>query len=146
METRIDDLLCFSLFRAHQAMGKVYRTLLDPLGLTYPQYLVLVSLWQSDSKSVKALAQELSLESNTLTPLLKRVESAGLIVRQRNPEDERSVIVSLTEQGKALQKKAENVTGCVIAASGMTIDEAKDLKREIDHLSSALGAAQHTTD
>lgn len=142
METRIDNLLCFSLFRAHQAMGKVYRTLLEPLGLTYPQYLVLVSLWQKNSQPVKALAHELSLESNTLTPLLKRMETAGLVQRNRNPEDERSVIVSLTEPGWAMQQKAEHVTGCVVAASQMTFDEAKSLKSEIDSLSKVLSGSE----
>lgn len=127
-------------------MGKVYRTLLDPLGLTYPQYLVMVALWQEDIKSVKTLVQELNLESNTLTPLLKRMEAAGLIVRQRNPEDERSVIVSLSEQGQALQHKAQHVTGCVVAASGLSLEEAKNLKQEIDDLSRALVTSQTVDD
>lgn len=134
------DLLCFSLFRAHQAMGKTYRALLEPLGLTYPQYLVMVSLWEQNNRPVKSLGEELNLESNTLTPLLKRMETAGFLSRKRNPDDERSVIVTLTEQGKALKERAEHVTACVISASGMSFHEALALKEEIDTLTSELSA------
>jgi DNA-binding MarR family transcriptional regulator len=115
---KIDDLLCFSVYSANHALTRLYRPLLAPLGLTYPQYLVLVALWENDAQKVGDLGKRLDLETNTLTPLLKRMESAGYLTRRRNPEDERSLIVTLTDKGQALRAEARHISTCVIEAMG----------------------------
>ncbi|MGR3761134.1 MarR family winged helix-turn-helix transcriptional regulator [Roseobacteraceae bacterium NS-SX3] len=137
---KIDELLCFALYSASHALTRLYRPLLEPLGLTYPQYLVLVALWEEDGQSVRALGGRLQLDSNTLTPLLKRMEAAGHVTRKRNPGDERSVIVSLTAKGRALEEKARGISGCVIDAMGGDLDELIDLRDRIDALRSRLGS------
>src|SRR5688572_33233252 len=96
----LDRQLCFSVYGTSMAIQRAYKPLLDAMGLTYPQYLVLNVLWREDRQSVGAIAEQLALESSTLTPLLKRLESAGLVQRARNPENERQVVVALTEQGR----------------------------------------------
>src|SRR5690606_25251485 len=106
----LDDHLCFALYSASMAVQRTYKPVLDQLGLTYPQYLVMVTLWSHDGMAVGEIAQSLSLESSTLTPLLQRLEQAGLVNRQRDKENERRVIVSLTDQGKALRSQAHCVT------------------------------------
>jgi DNA-binding MarR family transcriptional regulator len=137
------DLLCFALYSANNAMHRVYRPLLAPLGLTYPQYLVLVALWSSDGRSVGSLCDELGLESNTLTPLLKRMETAGLIHRRRDTEDERVVLVHLAEKGEALRQEAEHVTRCTFAATGLSLTDLADLRSRLfalrDQLESGIG-------
>ncbi len=134
------DMLCFALYSASHAMTRLYRPLLAPLGLTYPQYLVLVSLWAQDGRSVRELGEELALESNTLTPLLKRMEESGLITRARSSEDERVVQVSLTEKGNALRSEAEKVTACVFEASGLSLDELGRLRNEVRALRDRIAA------
>ena len=134
------DMLCFALYSASHAMTRLYRPLLAPLGLTYPQYLVLVSLWAQDGRSVRELGEELALESNTLTPLLKRMEESGLITRARSSEDERVVQVSLTEKGSALRSEAEKVTACVFEASGLSLDELGRLRNEVRALRDRIAA------
>ena len=114
-------MLCFALYSASHAMSRLYRPLLAPLGLTYPQYLVLMALWSGDGQSVGSLGEELALDSNTLTPLLKRMEAAGLLTRVRSQEDERVVTVSLTEKGRALEAEAGRVTACVFEATGLSV-------------------------
>lgn len=131
---KIDDLLCFSLYSANHALTRLYRPLLAPLGLTYPQYLVLVALWEEDGQKVSDLGQRLDLETNTLTPLLKRMESAGYLSRRRNPQDERSLIVSLTEKGRGLQAEARHISTSVIEAMGGDIKELIELRDRVNAL------------
>lgn len=116
----LDDHLCFGLYSAHMAVQRAYKPVLDALGLTYPQYLVMVTLWQRDGMAVGEIARHLSLESSTLTPLLQRLETAGLLHRRRDPENERRVVISLSETGKALRAQAHCVTDELLNASGMT--------------------------
>jgi DNA-binding MarR family transcriptional regulator len=138
----LDELLCFALYSANNAMGRLYRPILAQYGLTYPQYLVLVALWQRDGQKVNDLGAVLSLESNTLTPLLKRMETAQLVQRCRNPEDERSVIVSLTAQGRALQQEAAGISRCILAASGDDVADLIDLRSKIQQLATRLNASE----
>lgn len=128
---QLEKFLCFSIYSAGHAFNRVYKPLLDNLGLTYPQYLVMVTLWQEDNQSVRSIGSKLYLESSTLTPLLKRLEANGLVSRKRDPEDERSVRVSLTEAGKDLRNKAEEVPPCILEATGLDIDAAKRLNRDL---------------
>ena len=128
---QLEKFLCFSIYSAGHAFNRVYKPLLDNLGLTYPQYLVMVTLWQEDNQSVRSIGSKLYLESSTLTPLLKRLEASGLVSRKRDPEDERSVRVSLTEAGKDLRNKAEEVPPCILEATGLDIETAKRLNRDL---------------
>src|SRR5215203_1006984 len=109
----LGDQLCFPFYSTSHAFSRAYRQFLDPLGLTYPQYVVLLVLWEQDGLAVKEIGEKLFLDSGTLTPLLKRLESAGLIRRTRDPGDERQVKILLTDQGRALKTKAEEVPGNV---------------------------------
>ena len=136
----LDDLLCFALYSANNAMGRLYRPLLSQYGLTYPQYLVLVALWQHDGQKVNDLGSALNLESNTLTPLLKRMEAADLITRKRNPEDERSVIVSLAAKGLALQNEAATISRCILEAAGDDLADLISLRDKIQELALRLNA------
>lgn len=137
---KIDELLCFSVYSVNHAISRLYRPLLAPLGLTYPQYLVLVALWDRDARRVNELGADLQLDTNTLTPLLKRMEAAELLTRQRNPEDERSLIVSLTDKGRALQDKAGELTSCMLEAMGGDIAELADLRNRLQALRDRLDA------
>lgn len=121
----LDDQLCFALYSASLAMNKLYRGLLKNLKITYPQYLVLLVLWETDDLNVSAIGERLFLDSATLTPLLKRMETAGLIERNRAPRDERNVIVSLTEKGRALKLKAGTVVNGVFCAANCSMDELR---------------------
>lgn len=135
---KIDDLLCFSVYSANHALTRLYRPLLAPLGLTYPQYLVLVALWENDAQKVGDLGKRLDLETNTLTPLLKRMESAGYLTRRRNPEDERSLIVTLTDKGQALRAEARHISTCVIEAMGGDLKELIELRDRVNALRARL--------
>lgn len=137
----LDELLCFALYSANNAMGRLYRPILGRHGLTYPQYLVLVALWQRDGQKVNDLGAALNLESNTLTPLLKRMEASELLQRRRNPEDERSVIVSLTEKGRALEQEAAEISRCILAASGDEVADLIELRDKIQELAERLNQA-----
>ncbi|WP_420004488.1 MarR family winged helix-turn-helix transcriptional regulator [Arenibacterium sp. LLYu02] len=137
---KIDQLLCFSVYSVNHAIARLYRPLLAPLGLTYPQYLVLVALWDRDGRRVTELGADLELDTNTLTPLLKRMEAAELVTRQRNPEDERSLIVSLTDEGRALQEQAGEITACVVEAMGGDIAELAELRSKLHALRDRLDA------
>ena len=125
------DLLCFAVYSTGHAFNRVYKPLLDELGLTYPQYLVMVSLWAKDDQTVGELGETLFLESNTLTPLLKRLEAIGLLDRSRDPSDERQVRVRLTSAGLALQKKARDIPRCILEATGLSLPDLRRLLREI---------------
>ena len=114
----LDDQLCYAIYSAGMAIQRVYKPLLDGLGLTYPQYLVLNVLWREDHQTVGSIADQLALESSTLTPLLKRLEAAGLVQRTRNPADERQVVVALTEGGRAIKTRTGCLGEALLAASG----------------------------
>ena len=119
-ELLLDNQLCFALYSASLAMTKLYKPLLDTLGLTYPQYLVMLSLWERDGLTVSELGERLFLDSGTLTPLLKRLEAAGLLVRLRDVQDERRVRITLTGQGRALRDGAQPIPHCVLARTQCT--------------------------
>ncbi len=137
----LDNQLCFALYSAQLALNKVYRQLLARLGLTYPQYLVMLVLWEGDARTVSEIGERLFLDSATLTPLLKRLETAGLITRTRAREDERQVIIELTAQGRALKQKARAVPEALLCASGCTPREIGGLKKQLEALRDNLGAA-----
>jgi DNA-binding MarR family transcriptional regulator len=119
-QLHLDEQLCFALYAASRTMTAVYRPMLDALGLTYPQYLVMLVLWEQDNLNVGELGERLLLDSGTLTPLLKRLEQAGFVVRERRASDEREVGVSLTRSGRALRASAEGIPECLLGQSGMS--------------------------
>ncbi len=141
---RLDHQVCFALYSASLAMTKVYKPLLDELGLTYPQYLVMLALWEGDALPVSALGERLSLDSGTLTPLLKRLEAAGLVLRTRDRQDERRVRITLTEAGRKLQAQATAIPACILAASGCTVPELMALNSRLRELRGHLAAAADT--
>lgn len=134
----LESQLCFALYSTQLAMNKLYRGLLRELGLTYPQYLVMLVLWQEDRRTVSEIGEQLYLDSATLTPLLKRLEGAELLTRQRSRQDERQVEVALTDRGRALRAKAESIPASVSCASQCTPEEMKHLKTELYRLRSRL--------
>ncbi|WP_338694226.1 MarR family transcriptional regulator [Bradyrhizobium sp. 26S5] len=140
---RLDNQICFAVYSTAHAFNRVYKPLLDRLGLTYPQYLVMLALWERDDVPVKHLGERLFLDSGTLTPLLKRLEAAELIKRTRSTEDERQVLIALTPQGHALREKAKAVPQSILAASDCTVGELLAMKDEIvalrDRLNAVLG-------
>ncbi len=140
---RLGNQICFAIYSTAHAFNRVYKPLLDRLGLTYPQYLVMLVLWERDDVPVKDIGERLFLDSGTLTPLLKRLESAGLIKRTRSTEDERQVLIALTSQGQALREKARTVPQAILATSACSISELSALKNELvalrDRLDAALG-------
>lgn len=128
---RLDDQLCFALYAAHRAVTAAYRPLLEDLGLTYPQYLVLLTLWEHGETTVKNLATALHLDYGTVSPLLKRLESADLIHRRRSPDDERSVLVTCTDRGHQLRTKAARIPGTLRASTGLAPADVTRLKEEL---------------
>jgi len=138
---RLENQICFAVYSATHAFNRVYKPLLDRLGLTYPQYLVMLVLWERDHVSVKDIGQRLYLDSGTLTPLLKRLEQAGMIRRARSTEDERQVLIDLTPQGQALKDKAGSLPPSILAASQCSVPELTVLKNEIVALRDRLNAA-----
>ncbi|MBT2411133.1 MarR family transcriptional regulator [Streptomyces sp. ISL-12] len=138
---RLDQQICFSLNAASRAFGGVYRVILKDLGLTYPQYLVMLVLWEHGELPVKRLGEHLRLDSGTLSPLLKRLESAGLVRRERSAHDERSVQVRPTEEGLALRERALEVPRRIAAATGFDLAEIQDLRSRLDRLTTALDRA-----
>lgn len=139
---QLDNQVCFALYSASLAMTRLYKPLLEPLGLTYPQYLVLLVLWERDGLAVNELGERLFLDSGTLTPLLKRMETAGWLQRQRASDDERRVIVSLTAEGKALKRRAQSVPRALAAATGCSADELVALTQRLQQLRTQLLDAQ----
>ncbi|MFC3533750.1 MarR family winged helix-turn-helix transcriptional regulator [Vogesella facilis] len=117
-QLQLDKQLCFALYAASRAMTQAYQPLLAPLGLTYPQYLAMLVLWENDDISMKQLGERLQLDSGTLTPLLKRLESAGLLQRRRSSSDERSVVIRLTAAGKQLEEQAATIPGTLSCRFG----------------------------
>ena len=138
---RLDNQLCFAVYSTAHAFNRVYKPLLDALGLTYPQYLVMMTLWERDGQTVSEIGARLMLDSGTLTPLLKRLEVAGLIRRSRNPEDERQVNVSLTAKGAALREKARGNPQAIACAAGRSADALQALKADLLRLRDKLNAA-----
>jgi len=138
---RLDSQICFSLHAASRAFNGVYRVVLKDLGLTYPQYLVMLVLWEQGELPVKKLGEHLRLDSGTLSPLLKRLEAAGLVRRERSARDERSVEVRLTEEGTALRDRAVRVPRRIATATGFDVDEIRELRERLDQLTSTLDAA-----
>jgi DNA-binding MarR family transcriptional regulator len=139
---KIDDMLCFALYATSRAVTDAYRPLLDKLGLTYPQYLVLMVLWEHQQYSVKNLGTTLHLDSGTLSPLLKRLESSGFIKRVRRANDERVVDISLTAEGETLKKRAGNIPFEVASKFGIERDEYIHLLASLRKLSAHLNTAE----
>jgi len=135
----LDQQICFPLYAASRAMTRAYADLLGPVGLTYPQYLVLLALWEAPGpRSVGELGDRLQLDSGTLTPLLKRLEGMGHVERRRDPDDERRVLVELTPSGVDLQDRVAEVPAGLIAAEPLTIEQVKDLRRRLDEVLDAV--------
>ena len=128
----LDDQLCFALYAASRAVTARYRPMLEAIGLTYPQYLVMMLLWEEDNQTVGQLGTRLSLDSGTLSPLLKRLTTAGLVTRHRRVEDERSVAIALTDAGRALRDKADAISEEIICALDLDRDEFRDLKAKLN--------------
>ena len=137
---RLDNQVCFALYSASLAMTKLYKPLLDAIGLTYPQYLVMLVLWEGDGITVSALGERLYLDSGTLTPLLKRLETSGLIARLRDAADERRVRISLTPAGRSLRDAAERIPPCVLQSSQCTLPELAALTGQLKTLRARLNA------
>jgi DNA-binding MarR family transcriptional regulator len=135
---RLDLQLCFALYSSSLLMTKLYRPLLAPLGLTYPQYLVLLALWETDGLGVGDLGERLFLDSGTLTPLLKRMETAGLLRRARAADDERRVVVTLSPQGRTLRRRAARIPLQMACATGCTLPEIAALTAQLQALRSKL--------
>jgi DNA-binding MarR family transcriptional regulator len=137
---KLDDQLCFSIYAASHAFTRFYKPLLEPLGLTYPQYLVLLTLWEQDGLPLKTIGGRLGLDSGTLTPLLKRMEEAGLLTRQRDRDDERQMIVRLTAKGKRLETRAAAFPQQIGAASSCSGAELQALTKLMFRLRDDLDA------
>jgi DNA-binding MarR family transcriptional regulator len=138
---QLDNQLCFAVYSAGHAFNRVYKPLLERLKLTYPQYLAMLVLWEQDNVPVKDIGERLFLDSGTLTPLLKRLEAAGLIKRTRSVEDERQMLIALTAQGQALREKAKAVPQGILAASACTVGEMAAMKNDLVALRDRLNAA-----
>jgi len=136
----LDGQLGFALYGAFMAVSRTYKPWLDKLGLTYPQYLVLSVLWEDDDQTIGGIAARLDLEPSTITPLMKRLEQAGHVVRQRNPSDERQVRVRLTDQGRAVRAQTRTLADALYDKSGMTVDEVADLNARVKALRDAFRA------
>ena len=135
---QLDSQLCFSLYATSMAVNRTYKPLLDQIGITYPQYLVLLALWEGDGRTVGAIAARLGLEPSTVTPLMKRLETAELVTRTRNPDDERQVQVRLTARGAALREECGCLAEAVIKRSGMAAKRLTALNKDIRALRDAL--------
>ena len=139
----LENHLCFSLYACSRAILRLYRPYLDELKLTYPQYLVLVTLWEKQVCTIKELGEALDLDTGTLTPLLKRMEAAGLIERRRDKGDERVVNIQITEAGQALQEKAACIPDSLLRASGMTDEELGAINATITRLLQQVNEVEH---
>lgn len=133
----LDRQVCFALAVANRAVLSVYRPLLEPMGLTHPQYLVMLALWGEAPMSVKAIGSALQLDSPTLSPLLKRLEASGLITRTRSAEDERALVVDLTDAGRTLREEAVKIPPAVVAALGVGLPQLEELHRVLTDINQA---------
>jgi len=131
-QPRLADFLCFAVYSANLAYGRAYRPILDELGLTYTQWIIIVALWEQDNQTVGGLGERLFLESNTLTPILKKLEEHGYLTRRRDPKDERQVLVGLTDAGRALREKGGQKN--LVAASGLTPEEFSAVQKAVSKL------------
>ena len=138
---KLDDFLCFATYSANLAFNRVYKPVLDRLGLTYPQYIVLVSLYEQDGQTVSGLGDKLFLDSSTLTPLLKRMEAVGHLTRQRNPEDEREVRLRLTPQGRSAREQVALSRNKLLDATGLGAADFRRLREEMVKLRASLSNA-----
>ena len=140
---QLDNQICFAVYSAAHAFNRVYKPLLDRLGLTYPQYLVMLVLWEHDDVPLKDIGERLFLDSGTLTPLLKRLEAADLVNRTRSTADERQVLIALTPKGQALREKARAVPQAILASAACSLGELSSIKNDIvalrDRLNAVLG-------
>ncbi len=139
--SKLDSMLCFTVYSTAHAFNRAYKPLLDALDLTYPQYLAMFALWEKDDITVKEIGEQLHLDSGTLTPLLKRLEAVGLVRRTRDAADERSVRISLTPAGAALRHKEKTVRQGILGACGMNAEELKSLNAQLVRLRDRLDAA-----
>jgi DNA-binding MarR family transcriptional regulator len=139
---KIDDFLCFAIYSAGHAFNRFYNSLLEPLGLTYPQYLVMVALWRQDNQTVNGLGEKVFLESSTLTPLLKRLEAMGHLKRTRNSKDERQVVLMLTKSGRDLKNEAQSIPGCIVDALGNDVEELTELRDKLFSIRKKLISAR----
>lgn len=140
-QLKLENQLCFAVHSAAHAFAQAYKPLLEPLGLTYPQYLVMLLLWEKDDRSVSELGAPLYLDSGTLTPLLKRLQAQGLIARNRDTRDERVTRITLTEAGKALQLKAQAVPAGMLCATGLELGDLGTLRDQVNALGQSLRRA-----
>ena len=138
----LDMQLCFPLYAASRAVTQAYAPLLSRLGLTYPQYLVMLVLWETAGVTVKALGERLYLDSGTLTPLLKRLDAQGLVRRERSTEDARSVRILLTAPGRALRRKAASIPEQLVCRFGMPLEDVARLRRDVRRLFEALSQSE----
>jgi len=138
----LNGQLCFSLYGATLAINRAYKPMLDALGLTYPQYLVLSALWESDGQTMGAIAERLSLEPSTITPLVKRLEQAGFLTRHRNPDDERQVQVRLTPKGADIRVDTACLTDTLLRRSGLTVEQIVALNGQVQALRDAVAAGE----
>ncbi|MGV8885605.1 MAG: MarR family winged helix-turn-helix transcriptional regulator [Microbacteriaceae bacterium] len=134
----IDEQICFALYRASRSFTALYRELLAPLGLTYPQYLVLIVLWETPSLTVGALGSALQLDSGTISPLVRRLEAMGLLERERSVTDERIVVVRLTTAGRALQAQAAGIPNQICAATGLDLNDVARLRDQLSELTTSV--------
>ncbi len=137
-KTRLEQQVCFAIYSAMHAVNKAYMPLLEKIALTYPQYLAMLVLWESDDVTVKELGERLFLDSGTLTPLLKRLEGMGFVHRARDPRDERKVRVSLTEKGKEIRRDALTIPGQITTAMGRSADDLKAVRKELRRIRNSL--------
>ncbi|WP_019930454.1 MarR family winged helix-turn-helix transcriptional regulator [Nocardia sp. BMG111209] len=134
---RLEKQVCFALAVANRSVLAIYRPLLEPMGLTHPQYLVMLALWGESPMSVKAIAEAIQLDSPTLSPLLKRLESAGYITRRRDPRDERTLLVDLTADGRALRRRAERIPPAVVERLGVSLADLEELREVLTRVNTA---------
>jgi MarR family transcriptional regulator, organic hydroperoxide resistance regulator len=137
---QLDNQLCFALYSTSLAMTKLYKPLLEEMGLTYPQYLAMLVLWEQDGLTVSELGERLYLDSGTLTPLLKRMESAGLVSRIRAVQDERRVHITLTAAGRKLKARAAKIPGCIMSATQCSVPELVSLTQQVQSFRQRLTA------
>ncbi|MGO4439095.1 MarR family winged helix-turn-helix transcriptional regulator [Rhizobium sp. RAF56] len=141
-EKRLERQLCFAVYATAHAFTRAYKPILERVGLTYPQYLVMLVLWERDVMPVKVIGEQLDLDSGTLSPLLKRLEQTGLVTRARDPRDERQVIVSLTEKGSAMRREVDTIMTAIGRAVGCGLDEVTALRERLQALRANLTAAE----
>jgi DNA-binding MarR family transcriptional regulator len=135
---KLGDYMCFAIYSTNLAYSRVYKPVLEQLGLTYPQYVTIICLWEEDGQTVKALSEKLFLEPSTMTPMLKRLEAMGYVSRERDSEDERSVLVSLTDAGRELREKAFDYREVTAKAAGLAPEEFRVLQKAIVNLRTNL--------